>query len=57
MFSCAVLQQAIIKYILHQVHDALGHNGTANTYHCLKWLHYQKGLYKDVDTYVNQGLK
>ena len=31
-----VVPQTLTKYILHQVHHALGHNGIMRTYQCLK---------------------
>ena len=45
------------KYILDQVHDALGHNGTTRHYQCPKWLYLWKGLRKDVNIHVKQGIK
>ena len=45
------------KYILHQVHDALGHSGTARTYQCLKQLYYWKGLSREVNIHVKQCIK
>ena len=32
MFPCTSSAQALIKCVLHQVHDALGHNGPYGTY-------------------------
>ena len=48
LFHALVVLLALRKYILHQVHDALGHNGTARTYQCLKLLYYCDGLHKVV---------
>ena len=31
-FQALLVPQALIKYILHQAHDAVGHNGTARIY-------------------------
>ena len=36
IFHPLVLPQTLIKYVLHQVHDMLGHNGTVGTYQYLK---------------------
>ena len=49
LFHVLVVPLTLSKYVLHQVHDALGHNGTGRTYPCLKLLYYWKGLHKDVD--------
>ena len=54
LFHALVIPITFSKYILHQVHDALGHNGTARTYWCLKWSCYWKGLCKDIDVYTKQ---
>ena len=35
LFHALVVSINLSKYILHQMHDALGHNGTARTYQCL----------------------
>ena len=40
LFHEQVVPIAFSKYILNQVHDALGHNGTARTYQYLKQLYY-----------------
>ena len=42
---------------MHQVHHALGHNGTTGAKQCLKWLYYWKGLCRDVDIHVKQYIK
>ena len=47
VFHTPGVPQAPSKYVLHWVHNALGHNGTARTYQYLKWVHYWKGLWKD----------
>ena len=36
LFHMLVLPVVLSKYILLQAHDAVGHNGTARTYQCLK---------------------
>ena len=38
-----MVPQVLIKYTLYQMHNALGHNGTAGTYQCLKGMYYWKG--------------
>ena len=42
------------KYVLHQVHDTLGHNGIARNCWSLKWLYCWKGLHYDIDIHVKQ---
>ena len=36
LFHVPVVPKSLSKYILHQVHNVLGHNGTARTYQYLK---------------------
>ena len=57
LFHALIVPIVFSKYVLYQAHDALGHNGTAWTYQCLKWLYYWKGLCKDVDTHMKQYIK
>ena len=57
LFHALVVTITFNKYILHQACDALGHNGTARSYHCLKWSYYWKGLCKDVNIHVKQCIK
>ena len=52
-----VLPLVLNKYVLHQAHNVLCHNGTARTYQCLKRLYYGKGLHKDVIVYVKHCIK
>ena len=40
LFHVLVVPIAFSKYILHQVLDALGHNGNVRAYQCLKVLHF-----------------
>ena len=40
LFHGLVVPVTFSKYILHQAHDALDHNGTTRTYHSLKQLYY-----------------
>ena len=42
------------KYLLQQVHDELGHTGTARIYQYLKPFYFSKGMNKDVDNHVKQ---
>ena len=52
LFYALVVLLTPSKYILHQVQDALGHNGTARAYWYLKWIYYCIGLCKDSVAYV-----
>ena len=54
IFYILVVPQTLSKYLLHQVYDALRHNGSSRIYWYLKWMYYWKGLWKDVDTHVKQ---
>ena len=36
LFHVLVVPITLSKYVLHHVYDALGHNGTARMYWCLK---------------------
>ena len=56
-FHALLVPWALIKYILHQMHDTLGHIGTFRTYWYVKHLYYCKGFTKDVDNHVIQCLK
>ena len=40
IFKLLVVLLTLIKYILYQAHDVLGHNGTARTYWYLKGVCY-----------------
>ena len=56
-FHALVVSWALMKYILHEAYDALGHNSTAITYWCLQWLYNWKCLQKDFDAHMKQCLK
>ena len=56
-FEVTVVPRALTGFILHQSHDALGHNGTQRLYHYLKRLYYWKGLRPDVDKHVKHCLQ
>ena len=49
-FHALVVSQTLTKYVLHQVHNALGDNGTARAYQCLKQVYYVKSWRKDAET-------
>ena len=56
-FHALLVPWALIKYVLHQAHDALGDNRTVKNIQCLKQLYYWKGLQKDIDAHVKQCLQ
>ena len=37
-FHVVLVPQFLMEYVLQQVHDVLGHNGTTRAYKYLKWL-------------------
>ena len=52
ILHAVVVTHTIDKYVIHQVHDALGHNNNTRTFQCLKELYYWKGVRKDVHAHV-----
>ena len=56
-FEVTVLPRVLIGYVLHQAHDAMGHNGTLRSYQYVKRLFYWKGLCTDVDKHVKHCLQ
>ena len=47
-FSAVVIQQILIKYLLHASHDSLGHVGVMKLYHFIKRLYYVQGMRKKI---------
>ena len=45
LFHVLGVPNVFSKYVLHQAHDVLGHNVTARTYQCLKYLYLWKHFY------------
>ena len=43
-FSALIVPKTIKKYVLHESHNKVGHNGTAKLYQFLKRSHYWKDL-------------
>ena len=52
IFHPLTVPWALNKYILHQVHDMLEHNGYNRTYLYLKQMYYWKEVWKNVNTHV-----
>ena len=46
-FSAVVVPQILIKYLLHALHNYLGHTGAMKLYHFLKRLYYIQGMRKN----------
>ena len=51
-FSAKIIQQFLIKYLLHASHDSLGCVGATKSYHFLKRLYYFQGMMKKIYQYV-----
>ena len=51
-FPAVVIQQILIKYLLHSSHDSLGHVGATKLYHFIKRLYWFQGMRKKIHQYV-----
>ena len=51
-FSALGILQILIKYLLHALHNSLGHVGATKLYQFLKWLYYFEGISRTIYQYV-----
>ncbi len=56
LFEVTMIPCVLTKYILHEAHDLLGHNGTQRLYQYLKRAYFWKGLWVDVDKHCKYCL-